>query len=182
MPKNSFILYTSDLAGLDYLTDAQAGKLFKAIHKFTSKGTVPALGSNPAVNILYHQITAHITINERKYEELCAKRASAAKKRWSCENGRNMQLNASDCKSMQVHTSECIYDNDIDNDNDNVNDIVNDNDACGAKAQNKRKKYYKKDVPALLQGEPSYDIDAFTKKAIGLKFEKKEKDNPEGLS
>lgn len=35
-----------------------------------------------------------------------------------------------------------------------------------------QKKTNKQNVPALLQDEPSYDIDAFTKKAIGLKYKK----------
>lgn len=35
-----------------------------------------------------------------------------------------------------------------------------------------KKKAPDKNVPALLRDEPSYDVDAFTKKAIGLKFTK----------
>ena len=33
----------------------------------------------------------------------------------------------------------------------------------------------KQNTPALLSGEPSYDVSAFTKKAIGLKYNKKTK-------
>ena len=35
-----------------------------------------------------------------------------------------------------------------------------------------KKKPQNKNIPALLQDEPSYDIDAFTRKAIGLKYKK----------
>ena len=178
MGKGSFILYDTDLRSLSYLTDAQAGKLFKAIANHRLEGSAPDLGKNPAVNILYNQIIEHIAINEEKYQELCAKRSEAINKRWSKAKENPIQKYTNEYSSIQENTNGYI------NDNDNVNDTVNDNDidnvngtvAFGVNKENKRKNYYNKNnnVPALLRDEPSYDLDAFTRKAIGLKYQKKE--------
>ena len=172
MGKGSFIIYDADLKSLSYLTDAQIGKIFRAIALHRLEGTVPNLGKNPAVNILYDQIMEHISINEEKYKELCAKRSEAINKRWSKAKENNMQKYTNEYTSIQMNTNGYINDND--NDIDNGIDIDNVNDACGAKRENKRKNYQNKNVPALLRDEPSYDIDAFTQKAIGLKYQKKE--------
>ncbi len=179
MGKNSFIIYNSDLKGLEYLTDSQIGKLFRALAKLQLEGEEPSLGNNPAMNILFSQIREHIAINEDKYKEICEKRTAAANKRWRGETQGDVQKNANASKSIQMQASGCLDDND--NDNDNVIDIDNVRDACGAKKENKRKNYYSKNTPRLLQGEPTYDMDAFTRQAIGLKYEKKEKGNPSGL-
>ena len=171
MGKNSFIIYNSDLKGLEYLTDSQIGKLFRALAKLQLVGEEPSLGNNPALNILFGQIREHIAINEDRYKDICEKRTAAANKRWHS----GVQKNANASESMQMHASGCLddNDNDIDIDNDNDNDIDNVRDACGAKKQNKRNNYYGKNTPRLLRDEPTYDIDAFTRQAIGLKYEKK---------
>ena len=175
MGKESFILYDSDVKSLEYLTDAQAGKLFKSIAKYRQGATKPDLGKNPAVNILYDQIINHININEEKYKELCAKRTQAINKRWN-KNQESNSKNTNEYKCIQEYTSEYLYDND--NVNDNDNDIVNDNDnvACGTKRENKKNNYYnrKNTVPALLRDEPSYDAEAFMRKAINLQYKKRE--------
>ena len=178
MGKESFILYDSDVKSLEYLTDAQAGKLFKSIAKYRQGATKPDLGKNPAVNILYDQIINHININEEKYKELCAKRTQAANKRWVKPQNQNMHRHANASTSMQMDASGCLYDNDNVNDNDNDIVNVNDNDnvACGTKRENKKYNYYnrKNNVPALLRDEPSYDAEAFMRKAINLQYKKRE--------
>lgn len=185
MGKGSFILYDNDLRSVDYLTDSQIGKLFRALVKYRLEGVAPNLGKNPALNILYNQIVEHISINEEKYKAICEKRTEAANKRWDSDKSKNTNA----CKSIQKDANGCINDNDNENVNANDNVIVNDNgtDACGAKRENKRKNFYNKNLPRLLQDDPSYDLDAFTRSAIGLKYKKKEplkeeKDNPCGLS
>ncbi len=179
MGKGSFLLYDADLKGLEFLTDAQTGKLFKALAKYRLEGTLQSPGSNPAVNILLQQMIEHITINEDKYKAICEKRSEAINKRWAKEKKtpKNIQKNTNEYDCIEMNTSEYIYDNDIDNDIDidNVIDIDNDTVACGAKKENKRNNYYNKKKPFAYEGEPSFDADAFTRKAIGLKFEKKEK-------
>ena len=177
MGKESFILYDSDVKSLEYLTDAQAGKLFKSIAKYRQGATKPDLGKNPAVNILYDQIINHININEEKYKELCAKNSERAKKRWHQPNN-TMPAYADACSGIPAHTGACLYDNDNVNDNDNDIVNVNDNDnvACGTKRENKKNNYYnrKNNVPALLRDEPSYDAEAFMRKDINLQYKKRE--------
>ncbi len=176
MKKGSFILYDTDLKGLDYLSDIQAGKLFKAIAKYRLEGTKQKQGNNPAVNILYHQIIEHIAINEEKYMAVCNRNSESAKKRWrrkeDVNDVNNMPSDASECECIQKDTKLCLYDNvnDIDNDNDNDTDTdtVTVTDACGAKRENEEKNYYdrKNNVPNLLRDNPSYDIDAFMRKSL----------------
>lgn len=170
MGKDSFILYDSDLKGFEFLTENQAGKLFKALIKFRLEGTKPNLGNNAAVNILFNQITEHIAINESKYKATCAKRSEAMKKRWGNDK---KSIEEDSILYSTIEKGSTLGDND--NENDIDNDIVIDNvrDACGAKKQNKRNNYYGKNTPRLLRDEPTYDIDAFTRQAIGLKYEKK---------
>ena len=170
MKKGSFIVYDADLDGLDYISDVQAGKLFKAIRNYRLTGNSSFTTKNPAVNILYNQIIGHISLNEEKYKTLCEKRTQAINKRW----GNDKMKASSEYKCIQKNSNEYLNDNDNvnvnDNDNDNVNEYVNVNvnDACGAKTENKRKNYNSKKPPLLLQDDPSYDIEAFKRKSLEL--------------
>lgn len=177
MKKGSFILYDVDLESVAYLSDAQAGKLFKALQKFRSDGTLPDFGDDAALQIVFHQIREHIAINEEKYKAVCEKNRQKAKSRWAKNDSDDKKNYAGACSSIPVHAGACLYDNDTDNDNGTVNDTGTDNDACGSKKENKRKNYYNKknNVPALLRDEPSYDADAFMRKAIGIKYQKVER-------
>ena len=178
MGKGSFILYDKDLKGVILLTDCQAGKLFKALATYRLEGKNASFGNNVAVTILFQQLIDNIAINEEKYQTVCKKRTEAANKRWN--NDKDITSDANVCKSMQMHTNACIYDNDNDNVNENDNDNDNVNDACGAKRANKRKNYNNKNIPKLLQGEPSYDTDLFLRRTIGfdkVDFDKIKKGN-----
>ena len=169
MGKGSFILYDKDLQGVLLLSEYQAGKLFKALAKYRLEGEKTSFGNNLTLTVLFQQFIDHIAINEEKYKALCERNAQSARKRWN-----NRESDDSVCAGMPTHASACIYDNDNDNDNENDNDNDNDNDARGAKKENKKINNNNKNIPKLLQGEPSYDIDAFIKKSIGLKYQKKE--------
>ncbi len=168
MGKGSFILYDVDLNSVGFLTENQAGKLFLSLAKYRLCGVEPDFSDDIALKILFHQISEHIAINEEKYKEACAKKSEAAKKRWN-------KNDANECSIMQMQKSECIYDTETETETDTANVTVTDNttDACGAKRENKRKNYYSKKTPFAYEGEPSYDIDAFLRKAVGLKYEKK---------
>lgn len=162
MGKGSFILYDKDLQGVMLLSDYQAGKLFKALAKYRLEGEITSFDNNLTLTVMFQQLIDHIAINEEKYKALCERNAQSAKKRW------NKALSDDGlCAGMPTYASACIYDNDNDNDNDDDND----NDARGAKRDNRKTKEI---FPKRLQDEPSYDIDAFIKKSIGLKYQKKE--------
>ena len=172
MGKGSFIVYDVDLESLNFLTDKQAGCLFHAIADYRLEGKEPDFGKDSTLKVLFHQITQHIEINEEKYKALSIKRSEAAKKRWN--------KNACAYDALQSDAKQCLYDNDTVNDTVTVNDTetVNDTDnvACGAKKKTKENNYYNKknNIPKLLQDDPAYDIEAFERKAIGLKYQKKD--------
>ena len=169
MGTNSFILYDTDLKAMDYLTDAQIGKLFRAIKAYRLDGKTYNLGNNPTLNMLYDRIMEHLVINEEKYNKTRQKRSDTMKKRWQDKKSTTVDYSA--IQSTIVEDSP-LSDNDNDNvtDNVNVNEYVNVNvnDACGAKTENKRKNYGSKKPPLLLQDDPSYDIEAFKRKSLEL--------------
>ena len=170
MKKGSFIIYDSDLENAMLLDDQQLARLMRALAKYRLEGTEPGLSDDVAVSILSRQMALHISVNEEKYKKMCQRNSESAKKRWQ-----NSKTDASACERIPTHTSACLNDNDNENDNDNVNDDDNEN-VCDAKKQNKRKSYYnrKNDVPILLRDDPAYDMEAFTRKAIGIKYKKPE--------
>ena len=174
MGKGSFIIYDTDLKSVRLLNEYQAGRLFLAISSYRLEGEEPNLDDDLALKILYQQLIDHISINEKKYKETCERRSESAKKRW-------LEKDANACNSMQMHATLCINDNDNvnDNDNDNVNVNVNVNEnenvACGAKKKTKENYYNKKNnIPNLLRDDPAYDIEAFERKVVGLKYQKKD--------
>lgn len=168
MAKGSFIVYDVDLQSLDYLTYEQIGRLFSALSKHRLQGIKPDFGDDRALQILFHQMSEHIAINEEKYKATCKRNAESAKKRWSDKN------DARACAGMPTDANACVYDTDTDTDNDTDTVTETDTEPCGAKKE-KRKNYYgkKNNFPALLSDEPTYDAEAFMRKAIGLKYDKK---------
>ena len=182
MNKGTFILYDIDLESIDYLSDPQVSRLFRAIIKYRLKGITPDFSDDAALKIIFHQISEHIALNEKKYKETCQKKSIAMKKRWETSNKNSIEDYRTLCPTIEegvtLGDTDTVTDTDTGTgtDTDTVNDTVNDTDACGAKRENKRKNYYnkKKDVPILLRDEPAYDVDAFMRKAIGIKYKKPE--------
>ena len=186
MGKGSFIFYDVDFESLEFLSKWQVGELFLAISRYRLKGENPDFGKDSTLKVLFHQIIQHIELNEEKYKAISTKRSEAAKKRWNAKD-------ANAYKSMQTDATLCLYDTDTDTvtdtvtdtdtvtvtdtvtdtDTDTDTDTVADTVACGAKKKTKENNYYNKknNIPILLRDDPSYDIDAFTRKAIGLKYE-----------
>ena len=184
MGKGSFILYDTDLKSVKLLSENQAGRLFLGLATYRLDGISPDFNDDLALRVLYQQIDDHIKINEKKYDELCKRNSAFAKKRWQQSKTENynssMPMYADACAGMPTYANACLNDNDNvnDNDNDNVNVYDNDKDtvACGAKKKTKENNHYNKknNIPKLLQDDPAYDIEAFERKAIGLKYQKKD--------
>ena len=170
MSKGTFILYDIDLESLEFLSKEQVGELFTGLAQYRLKDIQPEFGNDGALKIIFHQITEHIRLNEEKYQSVCKRNSESAKKRWANKK------NACECEGIQADTKRCLYD--TDNDTDNVTDTVTETDtvACGAKKKTKENNHYNKknNIPKLLQDDPAYDIEAFERKAIGLKYQKKD--------
>ena len=174
MAKGTFIMYDIDLMSIQYLTNEQTGRLFRALLDYRTKGTVSDFEDDAALKIIFHQMVEHISLNEKKYKQMCEKKSESMKKRWNAGNHRSAYTS--------IEEGLVLGDTDTETDTDTVNDTVTVNDTetdtvpCGTKTENKRKNYYdkKNSVPSSLRGEPSYDADAFMRKAIGLKYQKPE--------
>ena len=183
MGKGSFIIYDTDLKSVRLLNEYQAGRLFLAISSYRLEGEEPNLDDDLALKILYQQLIDHISINEKKYDELCKRNSAFAKKRWQQTKAENYDNSvptyADACAGMPTYANACINDNvndnDNDNDNDNVNVNENDNVACGAKKKTKENYYNKKNnIPNLLRDDPAYDIEAFERKSMNSIHHKKD--------
>ena len=114
--QKSFIFYDSDLECVEFLSNKQIGTLFKAIAKYRLEEVLPDFSEDAALNILFHQITTHMAMNEEKYKAICELRAAAAKKRWAKEDGdtqddadvyMDITGDTSECTSIQDNTSLC---------------------------------------------------------------------------
>lgn len=111
--KKSFILYRDALCVLDDLTDAQAGKLFKAIRAHHEN---EAYDLEPLVKMAFVPIKNQFDRDSAKYAEMLEKRAIAGKK-----GGYQKQANlASASKSKQDLAS--LADTDTVNDTGTVNE------------------------------------------------------------
>lgn len=51
--KNTIIFYTENREYIDMLSDAQAGRLFKAIFAYEEEGTIPDFGDDTALYIMF---------------------------------------------------------------------------------------------------------------------------------
>lgn len=180
MGNGTFILYDVDLESVRFLAKEEVAELFIALTEYRLADTIPDFGDNRTLKVLFHQITKHISINEKKYEELCKRNSEIAKKRW--QNSKNTNA----YESITSDTNVCLYDTETDTETDTVTD--NDTVACGAQKKikenksfgfnnhNNYSKYKNSNIPRLLQDEPNYDAKAFEQKALNLKYEKNEKE------
>ena len=131
--KKSFILYDDDIACVQHLTTAQAGKLLQAIVNLRVDGEVPDFGNDAALKILFHQITTHITMNEEKYQKTCERNAKIARQRWNSKGTEDVSTyeivpkDANAYERIPKDTKRCYNDNENENDNKNNNDNVYDN-------------------------------------------------------
>ena len=130
--KKSFILYFDEATQFNMLSDAEAGKLIKALFEFAESGTVPDF-SEKSTAIVFSFISQQIARDTKKWEKTCKQRSEAAKSRWNRVNAQNatnecddIQMNANAYGSMQDDANDA--DNVNDNENENVNDNVNVNE------------------------------------------------------
>lgn len=121
--KKSFILYYDNLKQIDMLTDEQAGKLFKALYKFSVTGEETEF-DDLAVKIMFSFIADNIRRDTTKYDEVCKRRSENGKK-----GGRPPKAEkANGFSENQIKAKKADNDNDIDNDNVNDNEIEKDKD------------------------------------------------------
>ena len=190
--KKSFILYLDTIEQFEMLTDEQAGVLIKALLRYCDTGE--RLETEDGMLVMaFSFLSSQIDRDSEKWDNIRQKRRDAINKRWKKESKDSESEDTNEYKSIQKiqkNTNDTVNVNDSvnDNENDNVNDDDNDNEngnenddvdvdaVCDAKRENKRKNYFNKknDIPILLRDDPAYDMEAFTRKAIGIKYKKPE--------
>jgi hypothetical protein len=119
----SIILYLDSAVAIDYLTDEQAGILFKAVLRYGRDGQMLE-SSDTALTALFTMLCTQIDRDHKKYEERCERNVTNAKKRYEKQH-LDEQPPAIACDGMQSHPNACHNDNNSDNDNKTDNDDDN---------------------------------------------------------
>lgn len=119
----SIILYLDSAVAIDYLTDEQAGILFKAVLRYGRNGHMLE-SSDTALTALFTMLCTQIDRDHKKYEERCERNVANAKKRYEKLHPDEPQSPIA-CDGMQSHPNACHNDNNSDNDNKTDNDDDN---------------------------------------------------------
>ena len=126
----SIILYLDSAAAIDYLTDEQAGILFKAVLRYGRDGQMLE-SSDTALTALFTMLCTQIDRDHKKYEERCERNVTNAKKRYEKQH-QEEQPPAIACDRMPPHSNACQNDNNSDNDNEHDNKMDTDDDNANA--------------------------------------------------
>ena len=95
------------------MTDEDVGKICKALLLLDSEGIRTSFDDSLLLDVIFTQLSSTVERNRHKYEETCANRSEAAKRREAQKA--QMTTNDHNCSDN---------DNDTDNDNDNDTDTV----------------------------------------------------------
>ena len=136
----SIILYLDSAVAIDYLTDEQAGILFKAVLRYGRNGQMLE-SSDTALTALFTMLCTQIDRDHKKYEERCERNVTNAKKRYekqhqdeqppaiACDR---MPPHPNACDRMPPHPNACHNDNNSDNETETDNKTDNDDDNANA--------------------------------------------------
>ena len=126
----SIILYLDSAVAIDYLTDEQAGILFKAVLRYGRNGQMLE-SSDTALTALFTMLCTQIDRDHKKYEERCERNVTNAKKRYEKQH-QDEQPPAIACDRMPPHPNACHNDNNSDNDTETDNKTDTDDDNANA--------------------------------------------------
>ena len=126
----SIILYLDSAVAIDYLTDEQAGILFKAVLRYGRNGQMLE-SSDTALTALFTMLCTQIDRDHKKYEERCERNVTNAKKRYEKQH-QEEQPPAIACDRMPPHPNACHNDNNSDNDTETDNKTDTDDDNANA--------------------------------------------------
>jgi hypothetical protein len=121
----SIILYLDSAVAIDYLTDEQAGILFKAVLRYGRNGQMLE-SSDTALTALFTMLCTQIDRDHKKYEERCERNVTNAKKRYE-KRHQEEQPPAIACDRIPPHPNACHNNSDNDNEHDNKMDTDDDN-------------------------------------------------------
>lgn len=126
MAKSNFLLCDEWKSMFTALPDEKAGQLIKAAFMYHAGEDVQI--DDPVLDAVFCMVKAKIDENEKKYAEICQKRAEAAKAKDS--KSEQMQANANKCEQTAP-----------DNDNDSDSEYVLNTKQTGLKKKHIKHKY-----------------------------------------
>lgn len=139
----SILLYKSHLDMLEYLTDEQAGKLFKAIRAYVCEDADKAetiIEDEPIVKVVYHQFKFGLDDAKRKYEDMRIQRINAINSRWSKDtnrksrNTKNTSRNSRNTDEYEPIRTDTNNNNSNNNSNNNTEDTTSELEVAPADA------------------------------------------------
>ena len=133
MAKDSktILLFTEQRDAIGYLTDEEAGQIFKAIYDYADKGVVPKF-AGPMMSV-FAMIRSQIDRSRDAYKEKCLKNSANARKRYASkqqETNERMPSDANACDGIPPHPVACLPNpnpnpNPKQNPNPNIDDGTN---------------------------------------------------------
>ena len=105
------MVYHEYRAPVEQLTDSQAGKLFKAMFRYSEDGEAPAFECDQMLAFAWPLMANNMNRDAARYEDVKLKRAYAAYCKWAKERGGTpvpfeewMQMDADGCTCTDVHS------------------------------------------------------------------------------
>ena len=125
--KGSFVLYFDYRKHLEFLTDEECGKLFKALLDYGETKKPPELEG--AARMAFSFIACQMDRDAEKYAETCRKRSESGKKggRPKKAEAEEKANKANGFSEKQTEAKKADNENDHDNDHDNDTDTEEDN-------------------------------------------------------
>lgn len=121
------MFFFDNCKALKFLTDEEAGKLFKNIANYVCGEELIELDG--PLMMIFCMFKEQIDRNRKSYEELCKKNREKAQRRWTKTRSDTSSLQPEDATAsngMPQHADECLTNsNQSDNSNENNNDVAN---------------------------------------------------------
>ncbi len=129
MAKDSktILLFTEQRDAIGFLTDEEAGQMFKAIYDYADVGVVPKF-AGPMMSV-FAMIRSQIDRSRDAYKEKCLKNSANARKRYASkqqETNERMPSDSNACDGIPPHPVACLPNpNPKQNPNPNIDDGTN---------------------------------------------------------
>ena len=124
---NTILLFTEHRDAISYLTDEEAGQMFKAIYDYADEGVVPKF-AGPMMSV-FAMIRSQIDRSRDAYKEKCLKNSANARKRYASkkqETSERMPSHTNANDSLPPHPVACIPNPNLSpNSNPNIDDGTN---------------------------------------------------------
>ena len=86
-----FFTYFHLASMIDKLSDAQAGRLYKALMRYGDSGELTDFSDDLACDMAYTLMRGEIDVNFERYQEICEKRSQAGKRSAELKKERSEQ-------------------------------------------------------------------------------------------